>query len=390
MRSLPVQRREDEEEQDETDAETHVKEILRRFPLRQAELHFVPLQDAKDWLSSDEASAISVAHFDGEDWSLTWGAEGMQPLRPGAILALPTLTAAHASLDKLLDDASGIASWDVLDGVSMQRSLYKRRVVQIESGDHRLESQDGASRLERAEAERRVDSASVWASIGDPLPDSGWKRRLSRSLKVGTTAFRFEYWSPERGGEAGQLLEDHVARAQEDAANIGALLAPKSDFLQSLLVEAAKRHDLGKKNPKWQRAMGNHDMANPVAKPVVDRPGAIRGYRHEWASLLEMHDQLPVLPEDCSETDRELWLDLWRHLVGSHHGNLRPWLSEKVLDAHPVGKQRQSVLRLESAERFARLQRLLGPCRLAYLEALLKAADVAASQTTEEDDSDEQ
>jgi hypothetical protein len=39
---------------------------------------------------------------------------------------------------------------------------------------------------------------------------------------------------------------------------------------------------------------------------------------------------------------------------------------------------------------FSRLQRLLGPWRLAYLEALVKAADTAASKADEEDDTNEQ
>jgi CRISPR-associated endonuclease/helicase Cas3 len=387
---LTSPRGDDGEEGEEADAETQVKEILQRFPLRRAELHFVPLPDARDWLSSEKASEVPIARFDGEDWSVTWGGKGMRPLRPDAILALPTLTVARADLEKVLDDTSKIACSDVLEGVSKDRSLYRRRVVQIEPGDYQLRCQDGAAKFERTEAEQKMDSVPFCGSPGGSLLKSGLERRLSRSLRIGTATFRFEYWKPERPGPVRQLLDDHLAGAQEDARSIAAAVVPDSEFLRTVLEESAKRHDVGKKNTKWQHAMGNPDMTAPVAKPLVDRPSPLKGYRHEWQSLLDIKGQLPPAVESYSEGSRQLWLDLWRHLIGSHHGNLRPWLPEKTLDEHPVGRQRQSALRLESAERFARLQRLLGPWRLAYLEALLKAADVAASRANTQEESDEQ
>src|ERR1019366_3621726 len=103
-----------------------------------------------------------------------------------------------------------------------------------------------------------------------------------------------------------------------------------------------------------------------------------------------MRDDLPAIPDSLPESESEHWLDLWYHLVASHHGHLRPWLWEGVLEAHAVGKAQQSVLRLQAAERFVGLQLTLGPWRLAYIEALLKASDVAASQILEQEESDEQ
>jgi CRISPR-associated endonuclease/helicase Cas3 len=114
------------------------------------------------------------------------------------------------------------------------------------------------------------------------------------------------------------------------------------------------------------------------------------GFRHEWESLLKMRGFAANVPASLSESDAQEWTDLWLHLIASHHGHLRPWISDNGFTPE-MGKQQQSALRLQSAERFARLQRRIGPWQLAYLEALIKAADVASSQPGgEEEDSDEQ
>jgi len=171
---------------------------------------------------------------------------------------------------------------------------------------------------------------------------------------------------------------------------MASIVAPGCEFLRTLLSEASVVHDVGKHSPKWQLPMGNRDLANPVAKPLIERPARMGGFRHEWESLLKVVGNCPPkAPPSLSESEKQIWIDLWHHLIASHHGHLRPWIADRVLETHPFSKQRQSSLRNQSAERFSRLQRLLGPWRLAYMEALIKAADVAASQGGEEDDSDE-
>ncbi len=378
---------EDDEYQGQT-AETQVREIFRRFPPQRAEFHLVSLGDAREWFSTPEASGIPVAFFDGEECSVTWDHRDKTSLRPGATLILPTL--ARASVSKLLESANDPkderASRDVLEGVSTQHPRYWRRIVQVEPGDYRLKSEDGASRFEAIEAAEKSHAVPHRAAVPEPPHGTTWQVR-SWALRIGTDAFRFEYLKPRREVQS-QLLAEHLERAEKDAARIARTLAPDNGFLRSLLVEAAKVHDEGKRNWKWQRAMGNPDCTNPVAKPVK-RPASTGGFRHEWESLLRMRTCSPDVPESLSESDAQHWFDLWPHLVAAHHGHLRPWLSDNGF-AHEVGKQQQSALRLESAERFVRLQRHLGPWRLAYLEGLLKAVDVAASQATELEESDEQ
>ncbi|MGI8743801.1 MAG: helicase-related protein [Bryobacteraceae bacterium] len=379
----------DEDEDSEHANADGVMDILKRFPLRQSELHFVPIATAREWLGSKDGSDVAFAYFSGDDgWSVLQRRQADVVLRPNAILVLPTAVPLH-EVEHLLAEAQdlmGVDARDVLDGVSTSSQSYWRKVVQTEAGDHRLSVIDGAARFERD------DSASQQECLGIGTPPTETAKKAQHRFRIGTTTFRFEYYKARKAIQH-QTLSEHLQRAEEDAVRIASVLATGNEAVRSLLREVAKVHDTGKTNSKWQRAMGNPDVASPVAKPLVDRPAYTFGFRHEWESFLQMRAQIPSAPHSLSEPEKRVWTDLWFHLLTSHHGHLRPWLSEKTLQAHHLAPKHQSVLRLDSAERFVRLQRLLGPWRLAYLEALLKAADVAASttvQASEEEDADEQ
>ncbi|MBI3278434.1 MAG: type I-U CRISPR-associated helicase/endonuclease Cas3 [Acidobacteria bacterium] len=393
MDVLSARRSEDEEESDGESHRAQVEGVFAQFPPRRAELHFVPISAARKWLESRETFAVPVAHFDGEEWRITSDQAHGVVLRPGAILILPTLAGHHDSLSQFLEDTDDIATRDVLEGVSTQRPSYWRRVVEVQRGDHRLKSEDGACRFEPVSMPEQTQvqfRVSVSDSPPHPPPGKAWHRRLSRSFTLGTATFRFDYFKLKSQVPRHQSLDEHLERAETDGDRIARAVAPESEFLRSLLSEASAVHDVGKGNPKWQWAMGNRDVAHPVAKPVVEQPARMGGFRHEWESLLKASMSSPTPPQCLSEAEKQVWMDLWHHLIASHHGHLRPWLADRVLEAHAVRKQRQAESRLQSAVRFTGLQRLLNPWRLAYLEALLKATDVAASQSVEEDDPDEQ
>ncbi|MDI3254077.1 MAG: type I-U CRISPR-associated helicase/endonuclease Cas3 [Bacillota bacterium] len=394
MDGLAASRPEDEDESDEQSIRVRVEEIFTMFPPCRAELHYVPISAARTWLESPEASKIPVAVFDGEEWRVALDRNSEFILKPDAILVLPTLARGHHTLNELLEDTGDVATCDVLEGVSTQRPSYWRQVKEVHPGDYRLTSGDGASRIEPVNT--AVESQPPGrASVGDrpPDPPAGkvWRPCVSQTFDVGTARFRFVYHKVKNLVQSPQFLNDHLRRAEEVGGRIAETVAPGSEFLRSLISEASSVHDLGKNNPKWQAAMGNRDLENPVAKPLVAQPARMGGFRHEWESLLRVTSgQLPNLPPKLSDSEKQIWIDLWRHLIASHHGHVRPWLADHILEKHPYSKQRQSAIRIESAERFSRLQRLLGPWRLAYLEALVKAADTAASRADEEDDANEQ
>ncbi len=100
------------------------------------------------------------------------------------------------------------------------------------------------------------------------------------------------------------------------------------------------------------------------------RPDILGGYRHEFGSLTEAER---VLPADVKNRDLAL------HLIAAHHGWARPGFpNPNQWDPDlPAFMNRQVAI--DAANRFARLQAIHGPWRLAWLEALIKAADALVS-----------
>jgi len=142
----------------------------------------------------------------------------------------------------------------------------------------------------------------------------------------------------------------------------------------STLVAAARLHDEGKRHPRFQRRMGANGVA--LAKP---RPGHVPdrgdGWRHEQLST--------AFAARASGGD-----GLLVTLVGGHHGcgrmtfdrgaddlldawsgaDLEPWVEWLFGDAGRYELER------------SRAQRSLGVHRLAFLEALLRCADMQVSR----------
>jgi len=181
------------------------------------------------------------------------------------------------------------------------------------------------------------------------------------------------------------------------------------------LVRAAELHDLGKADPRFQAWLlggdrfeaeirtATEDWAELLAKSEADsgllraqrRARAAAGYpdraRHEVLSVV-LASSSKDLSVSCGDLDLVLWL------VGTHHGHGRPFF-EAVDDTQPpslrlrtggytfeaggdASRGHAALVPLEAgwADRFWRLLRRYGWWGLAYLEALLRAADMLASQ----------
>lgn len=173
------------------------------------------------------------------------------------------------------------------------------------------------------------------------------------------------------------------------------------------LVLAARFHDLGKADPRFQqlllggspvRLAASHHLLAKSRADVSDRiardearllAGYPKGYRHELLSVA----MLECANEALSKAqDRELVL----HLVGSHHGWCRPFAPAvdhgPSLDveatvggirftadaAHGLASPDSGV-----AERYLLLTERYGWWTLAWFEALLRLADHRASEESE-------
>ena len=157
-----------------------------------------------------------------------------------------------------------------------------------------------------------------------------------------------------------------TSKLGEQARAYAGKLVPE---LEGIFETAGKSHDLGKGRAVWQRAMGRCP-GNCVAKSFrPPAPKQMGGFRHELASLVDV-----VKDSDSNE--------LTLHLVASHHGGARPFFAQKAQDTNCPQESRRVMD--ETPERFGRLTEEWGPWGLAYLEAILKAADVAVSKDWDE------
>ncbi len=205
-------------------------------------------------------------------------------------------------------------------------------------------------------------------------------------------------------------LKDHIAHVCRTVKETLPLLPLAS--LDEALLTAARLHDLGKADERFQALLLNGDLTDAWAQPTLwaksarlpltpaQRRAAYRrsslppGFRHEMLSA-QLAESAPHL------LGEPILGDLALHLVASHHGYGRPF-APVVLDNDPpevsipdlliglAAKQRidRPSHRLDSgiAERFWLLTRRYGWWGLAYLEAVLRLADQRASQQEDESD----
>ena len=174
-----------------------------------------------------------------------------------------------------------------------------------------------------------------------------------------------------------QRLDEHQQWAGEEAARIAATLGlGKTDT--DMLVAAARHHDDGKAAPRWQRAFNAVPEGGPYAK-TKSSPNRhqLDGFRHELKSTLDA-ERNGLDGIDRAGPRFELAL----HLIAAHHGFARPAIRVRGYDEMPPSAAEASAHAI--AVRFARLQRQWGPWGLAWWEALLRAADQAASRRLDE------
>ncbi|MBB4663297.1 CRISPR-associated endonuclease/helicase Cas3 [Conexibacter arvalis] len=161
---------------------------------------------------------------------------------------------------------------------------------------------------------------------------------------------------------------------------VGALDLPSGALGVALeqLAQAARWHDEGKRHPRFQRRMGAPPDGPPLAKPA---PGHVADRGDGWR-----HEQLSAAVA-WANSDRD---PVQAVIVAGHHGHGLPLFDrdpEAVLDGW--GDCERAVrdaldelfgpFGVYERERL-RLQRSLGVHRLAYLEALLRCADMQVSR----------
>ena len=176
---------------------------------------------------------------------------------------------------------------------------------------------------------------------------------------------------------APQGLAEHQEWAAREADQIASELGLEHTD-RAMLVAAARRHDDGKRVPRWQRAFNAPRNGGPYAKtPGPLNRHVLNGYRHEFQSVLDAEDN------GLDGLDRlDPRFELALHMIAAHHGHARPANGIDGCDRLPPTAAARRAY--EIGQRFARLQREWGPWGLAWWEALLRSADQRASRALDE------
>ncbi len=230
-----------------------------------------------------------------------------------------------------------------------------------------LAAEGHVSLAARMKGHRRLSSLAVQWCGGEDAVGLLVVRDRGRSADVTLAAANEE---PVR-------VDDHQAAVARRLSRILEVLAPDGlGVAAEALTRAAELHDQGKLHPRFQRRMGAGEV--PLAKPLPGHvPDAGDGWRHEQLSAAyaaAAYDGDPLIVA----------------LIGAHHGRGRALFDRD--DASLI--EGWAGCPPEVAEWTRRLygsfgtyellrdrvQRELGAPRLAYLEALLRCADMQVSK----------
>ena len=173
---------------------------------------------------------------------------------------------------------------------------------------------------------------------------------------------------------SGQELDSHLAACERAATSIASGL-PITDWERLAIIAASATHDLGKRRKVWQRAAGNDGSAPALAKPLGRmNPRALRRYRHELGSLIEIAESGALKDLDPYTRELATWL------VAAHHGRARPHFPiGETLDPERSDAAGKDAA-IDAMRLFGTLQPRIGRWRLAYLQAIRLAADIAGEK----------
>lgn len=316
------------------------------------------------------------------------------------VLRLAALPSGQPDLDAIRDEFLNSASqWDEFperQAADARQFLEKTRDWAVQNS---LEWLSALSVNLLQDSQRQV----ITDPDGTPVAFAG-ARSQGEDAGTGSDASAFR-----RGRRI--LLSTHlqgVAATAREFAEAVALPARPAKSIE----HAARYHDLGKQDPRFQawllglpyappselaQALAKSPVISPRYSYAIRRARQLAGYphgnRHEALSVAVLKAAPALLPDTVDP-------DLVLHLVGAHHGYSRPWFP--VVDDPQAPEIEvtidQTQIRISAAHsmhhpdsgvlgRFWRLTRRYGWWGLAYLEAILRLADHRRSAEEENESS---
>jgi CRISPR-associated endonuclease/helicase Cas3 len=442
------------------DLDETAKGIVACLPPRAAEALAVPLWEARQWLAGRAEGAVGDvegAERESDDRqlpngrrSLRWrGAEDAETglvegrqLRPGDLIVVP---ASYGGCDRFGWAPKSVQAVADLADAAAEPYERRRAILRLHPKLWPL-TEPCWGEVARLLQDLKEESAqALFGALGELAPaDSEIRARLDRFVRARLDPPLFPYDGDEEpeaptgvvliaprglkgqggaresdedglaeavtdGGDAGSFrtrplpLEKHLADVEAKAREF-AQRAGLSSKLVSTVVLAARLHDMGKADPRFQTylAGGAEPSEPPLAKSgrrfaALDAAtraasGLPDSWRHEALSVRVAARQLDPMREDV---DAGLAL----FLIGSHHGHGRPFfrhsdpwdecersVAGKILPAGG-GPERLDFdwHGRDWAELFEELNHRYGAWGLAYLEAVFRLSDHRASEDAEKE-----
>jgi CRISPR-associated endonuclease/helicase Cas3 len=404
-------------------------EAVERVPPRPEETMAVPVWAVRRWLQNGSSTIPDVADVEGQSGDtdsdsderpvLLWrGADQSEcviGVRPGSTIVVPAI---YGGADEWgWNPGCNNAVKDVADLVSLQRGRPTLRfaagglnripaevVSSLRAAESDQEIRTALKQLAGAAADRAIAEIAIKLSEAQNLrqfrTDNGDEDDDGISVLIAVaTAGGFEQESVASSYTVSTQLDEHLQQCGRRAGTF-AELAGLSGSLARTLVEAARLHDIGKADRRFQSWLRGGDPASSGETPLAKsgrngrdkkqrerarlRSRYPKGARHELQSIALLESA-----EFGTEIDRDLLL----HLVSSHHGRCRPF-APVVFDNEPVhvryeGWEASSKHDLYAAdsgisERFWLLTRRYGWWGLAWLESIVRLADQRQSEAEQE------
>ena len=404
----------------------HSPAALRTVPVRGVEKLQVPFRAAVAWLKDDEEVAVSDAGTEtvtdpgsdsggnlGEDW-VRWVGHDTPP---------QTIAPTHIEPGDLLivnPERGGLShrTWNpsaretVTDlGDAAQHAYQQRRTLRL---DHRPlpglprppRPSDDADTPDNERIGEWLTTVAAVADLPTWMTDTiaELRSRPRRQHRIGTGTDAYYVLAAGAHTEAdtmdgsdesqsatgtGVHLNDHLTGVGERTRNYARRLGLSPDLCADLET-AARLHDIGKADPRFQKQMVGADeirLMDHLDEPLAKSLPRTRPDPREWPPVY--HELLSVLmARDSDTTEAAHDQDLVLHLIGNHHGraralpDLRPDPNPQTVTYHTGDRSYHANtgdagadLTNDMAERFWQLTRKYGHHGLAWLETIMRQAD---------------
>lgn len=295
-----------------------------------------------------------------------------------------------------LDTRARALATAIADEATSPREAYEEVVAEARDWLRDLARQEGADgRVERAEALEGLAKALVGRGRATPV---GGTEPTGLVLEPERPGKRPDSGASQPTEDDPRLLTCHARRVEELAVVFASAAGFDGPLLDSIRL-AARYHDLGKLDRRFQAWLNGGEVADPT-RPLAKSgqhtnprrrereriaAGWPKGKRHEALSASLVAAARGSIPDDAD-------IELLLHLISVHHGQHRPFQPSlpdgdaEAIEVAAVVEGQEVVVNSDTelpwsdqVERFAALARRYGPWGLAALEAVLVLADHAAS-----------